>query len=99
MIRSEDAFIDQKPDIKAGKFMRGKKKDKTPAKYFNFYIFELDPKTMQPKQIGEHKGKDNKLYPKYRIIRSFRIAESSLRKVLEGKQNSCNVYLKLSKNS
>lgn len=81
-------------DVLAGKFKRGIKKDGTDAKYFNVFVFEIDPKTMQPKVIGEIEIKGKK-YPKHKIIRSFRIAEASILKVAAGEQTSCNVYWKV----
>lgn len=91
----ERTYSDQPEDIVAGKVKRGTKKDGTEAKFFNLYIFELDRKTKQPKVIGEWKGKDGKMYPKYRIITVLRVAESSFLKVATGKQTMCNIYLKL----
>lgn len=81
-------------DVLAGKFLRGKKKDGSAAKYFQLLIFEIDPKTMQPKVIGETEI-NGKKYPKHKIIRSFRIAESSILKVASDEQKSCNIYWKL----
>lgn len=80
-------------DILAGKIVRGKRKDGSAGKYFKIMLFEIDPETMKPKVIGETKIGD-KTFPKHRILRSFRVAESSLLKVATDKQSSCNVYWK-----
>lgn len=92
MMSNEDATSNYE-DILAGKVTRGKKKDGGKAAYFSIMLFEIDPKTMQPKVIGEVEIKGKK-YPKHRILRTFRVAESSLLKVANDDQKSCNLYWK-----
>lgn len=89
--KEEELLYQRNQDIAVGKCQRGTKKDKTPAKYFNIFIFELDPKTLKPKITGKV-VRNGKEYDKHKIIRVFKIPESTLLKVATDKQKSCNIY-------
>lgn len=86
--------MQQSIDFIQGTVFRGHKKDGTPAKFFTLALFEVDPKTEQPIVIGQ-KTIGKKQYDKHRIVRSFRIAESSLLKMASGESKSCNIYYSL----
>lgn len=81
----------QTEDYVHGRVFRGKKLDGSPAAFFDVLIYETD-KDENPVQIGEVVLANKKKMPKYKIRRSYRIAESSLMKVAAGESKSCNVY-------
>lgn len=77
-------------DLVVGKLLRGKRKDGSKAKYFTLMFFEIDEKgDLVTDGTVKVNGKE---YPKHKIVKSFRVAESSLLKVAADDQNSCNIY-------
>lgn len=86
MMRREE----QNKDLVVGKLLRGKKKNGDKAKYFSLMFFEVDEKG---ELVTDGTIKINgKEYPKHKIVKSFRVAESSLLKVAADDQKSCNIY-------
>lgn len=80
-----------------GKIVRGKKWDAetkkfVAAKFLNVLVYDVDA-AGNPVITGQVKV-GNRQFDQHKIFTSFRIAESSLRKVLEGQSKSCNLYWK-----
>lgn len=83
-------------DSVQGKVYRGKKWDVekkkfVEGKFFNLALFEIDA-SGQPIVVGKVTLKNGEEADKHRIVKVFRVAESSLLKVANGESKSCNIY-------
>lgn len=79
-------------DFVAGYVIRPHKETGEPMLLLYIKLYDLDPETGLPKQVGTFTNQEGKTFPRYRAVRTLRLPISTLTKVVGGEAKRCQVF-------